>query len=290
MSIHKVLKWLTVVVVVLGMVVVPFYQCQFHGPSNFGSDIPLKDQLIKDFPSFPGEKDGEVEKDPPKKIENPKKRRRGRGRGIINWIFDCCLFNTSKDPRMWLYETPNDADKGIRKKDKDRYSRCLRDVPRGGLPPGVWKIYQDTKRYGRDRSYDRWRLRLKLLFPDKYRHAVFFSSDKHWKKFDEVKAKDLIAKKVVFWFTAKWCLSCKTQEPFLLSDEVKKFAEDHDIILVKVDLSRVTEEKKAELAKYNRAGIPIYVFFRESGDYKLLDWEDVSSTNDILDNMKWQNG
>ena len=64
-------------------------------------------------------------------------------------------------------------------------------------------------------------------------------------------------------FTAAWCITCQTNEKAALSrPSVQEFLSAQNITYIKADWTNRNEEIAAGLAKYNRSGIPLYIFWK----------------------------
>lgn len=67
---------------------------------------------------------------------------------------------------------------------------------------------------------------------------------------------------VFAYFTADWCITCKVNEQFVLADErVREAIEDLDVAVFRGDWTRRDEGIRAELARFGRAGVPVYVVY-----------------------------
>ena len=64
-------------------------------------------------------------------------------------------------------------------------------------------------------------------------------------------------------FTAAWCITCQTNEKAALSrPNVQEYLSAQNITYIKADWTNRNEEIAAGLAKYNRSGIPLYIFWK----------------------------
>ena len=64
-------------------------------------------------------------------------------------------------------------------------------------------------------------------------------------------------------FTAAWCITCQTNEKTAFArDKVKEYLKDQNITYVKADWTNRNEEIATGLARYERSGIPLYVFWK----------------------------
>ena len=64
-------------------------------------------------------------------------------------------------------------------------------------------------------------------------------------------------------FTAAWCITCQTNEKTAFArDKVKEYLKDQNITYVKADWTNRNEEIATGLARYERSGIPLYIFWK----------------------------
>jgi thiol:disulfide interchange protein DsbD len=67
---------------------------------------------------------------------------------------------------------------------------------------------------------------------------------------------------VFVYFTADWCLTCKVNERVVLADRrVQEELERLDVATFKADWTRRDEAIRAELARFGRAGVPMYLLY-----------------------------
>lgn len=93
-------------------------------------------------------------------------------------------------------------------------------------------------------------------------------------------------------FTAAWCVTCKVNERGALKDAdvVTAFAETDTAFLV-ADWTRKDDVIAAELAKYDRAGVPLYLYFRPlrqgetHADVKPVILPQILTANMIVDTL-----
>lgn len=61
-------------------------------------------------------------------------------------------------------------------------------------------------------------------------------------------------------YTAEWCVNCKANEKLVLNtDAVRKVMRDLGVVPLKADYTSEDPEIKADLAKYGRSGVPMYL-------------------------------
>jgi thiol:disulfide interchange protein DsbD len=90
------------------------------------------------------------------------------------------------------------------------------------------------------------------------------SAEKNWEPFSEARLAELLneGKPVFLNFTASWCISCLVNERVALSDaKVKTTFSDNDITYLKGDWTNRDLEITNFLKKFNRSGVPLYVFY-----------------------------
>jgi thiol:disulfide interchange protein DsbD len=64
-------------------------------------------------------------------------------------------------------------------------------------------------------------------------------------------------------FTAAWCITCQTNEKTAFArDKVKEYLKDQNITYIKADWTNRNEEIAIGLARYERTGIPLYIFWK----------------------------
>lgn len=88
--------------------------------------------------------------------------------------------------------------------------------------------------------------------------------DTNWEAYSDDRLQALLAegKPVFLNFTASWCISCLVNERVALStDTVKKQFEQQGIIYLKGDWTNKDPQITAFLKKFNRSGVPLYVFY-----------------------------
>ena len=79
-------------------------------------------------------------------------------------------------------------------------------------------------------------------------------------------------KNILLNFTADWCLTCKVNERLVLnSKEFISLVENGEIEYLIADWTRYDSAITAELEKYERAGVPLYLYWsKDSDDVKIL--------------------
>lgn len=94
------------------------------------------------------------------------------------------------------------------------------------------------------------------------------SSSNMWANFSEEKLVELKDQQVVFLdFTAEWCFTCKVNEKLVLETEgFKKFANDHNLFLMKGDWTKRDDKITQFLKRYQIFGVPAYFVQKKNGE------------------------
>ena len=71
-------------------------------------------------------------------------------------------------------------------------------------------------------------------------------------------------------FTAAWCITCKVNEAVAFSDEVFKKFEEKNITYLKADWTNRNSEIAGQIEKYNRSGIPLYIYWNKKLDEPMV--------------------
>ncbi len=85
-----------------------------------------------------------------------------------------------------------------------------------------------------------------------------------WQKFSEASLQEYRNenKSVFVAFGAKWCTSCKVNEANVFkNDDIRAFFQEKNVELLYGDNTRKNELVEKWLAKYQRAGVPFYIYF-----------------------------
>jgi thiol:disulfide interchange protein DsbD len=85
-----------------------------------------------------------------------------------------------------------------------------------------------------------------------------------WRAFEpsEIRAELAEGRPVFVYFTADWCLTCKVNERMVLEDaRVRAELERLDVAIFKADWTRRDERIRSELARFGRAGVPMYLVY-----------------------------
>ena len=71
-------------------------------------------------------------------------------------------------------------------------------------------------------------------------------------------------------FTAAWCITCKVNEGVAFTDKVFKEFDKNNVTYLKADWTNRNPQIAAQIEKYNRSGIPLYIFWNERLDEPLV--------------------
>jgi thiol:disulfide interchange protein DsbD len=85
-----------------------------------------------------------------------------------------------------------------------------------------------------------------------------------WQSFDARAIADQLAagRPVFVSFTADWCITCKVNERFVIAhDRVREEFAQLDVALFRGDWTRRDERIRSELARFGKAGVPMYLIY-----------------------------
>ena len=80
-----------------------------------------------------------------------------------------------------------------------------------------------------------------------------------------VEAERRAGRPVFVYFTADWCLTCKVNERVVLDDAAVRAALA-GFAVFEADWTRRDERIRAELARFGRSGVPLYLLYPPGGD------------------------
>ena len=95
-------------------------------------------------------------------------------------------------------------------------------------------------------------------------NSVNKTAEKNWEPYSEARLNELLreGKPVFLNFTASWCISCLVNERVALSDaKVKETFKQEGITYLKGDWTNRDLAITQFLQKFNRSGVPLYVFY-----------------------------
>lgn len=90
-----------------------------------------------------------------------------------------------------------------------------------------------------------------------------------WTPFSQHRLNEFIdsGRPVFVDFTAEWCITCKVNEKFVLSNSgVNQAFKERDFVMVKADWTDGNPEIGLALKRLDRQGVPVYVVYRKRGD------------------------
>lgn len=72
-------------------------------------------------------------------------------------------------------------------------------------------------------------------------------------------------------FTARWCVTCQVNKRTALNtDKVKSAFAEQGVVFLTADWTNRNELIANELARHNRAGVPLYLYYPPEGDVEIL--------------------
>lgn len=85
-------------------------------------------------------------------------------------------------------------------------------------------------------------------------------------------------------FTAAWCITCQANKRLVLhSNRVEAAFQAHGVKLLLADWTRRDEAISAELSRFSRSGVPLYVYYDAQGQSHLLP--EILSVDGVLDTL-----
>jgi thiol:disulfide interchange protein DsbD len=91
------------------------------------------------------------------------------------------------------------------------------------------------------------------------------NADSHvvWEEFSPERVAELRAQGIPVFidFTAKWCLICQTNHVVLSGDDVSDKFNERGVVRMKADWTKRDEIIAAELRKFGRNSVPLYVLY-----------------------------
>lgn len=110
-------------------------------------------------------------------------------------------------------------------------------------------------------------------------------TDKNWEAFSDERLAQLLAegKPVFLNFTASWCISCLVNERMALSDEsVKDAFEQKGVVYLKGDWTNRDQSITRFLQKFNRSGVPLYVFYPAGKPEQPMELPQILTPNMVI--------
>lgn len=87
-------------------------------------------------------------------------------------------------------------------------------------------------------------------------------------------------------FTAKWCLICQANHVILSTDEVSQKFSDKGVVKMKADWTKTDETIAAELRKFGRNSVPLYVLYGAEEEKEPQILPQVLTSDTILDALE----
>jgi thiol:disulfide interchange protein DsbD len=92
---------------------------------------------------------------------------------------------------------------------------------------------------------------------------------------------------VLVIFSADWCITCKVNEKVVLADErVQDELERLDFEVLHADWTARDEQIRQELARFGRAGVPMYLVYRAGGGREPLVLPELLSVDGVLSSLR----
>jgi thiol:disulfide interchange protein DsbD len=110
-----------------------------------------------------------------------------------------------------------------------------------------------------------------------------------WQSFDaRAIANELAAGRPVFVsFTADWCITCKMNERLVIAhDGVREEFAQRDVALFRGDWTRRDERIRSELARFGKAGVPMYVIYGPEDPEQPVLLPELLSVERIVDALR----
>ncbi len=111
-----------------------------------------------------------------------------------------------------------------------------------------------------------------------------------WKPWKPGKVEHAKQKNQPLWldYTAAWCSTCQTNKLIIFSNqEVIDFVKEHDIELIKVDMTLNDPVKKEDLARANRQTIPVNLIYPANPDRPAVLLEEAITPSQALKALKY---
>ena len=127
--------------------------------------------------------------------------------------------------------------------------------------------------------------------------AIFFNEDSrsvsniefNYEKFELAKLNSLLERneKVFVIATADWCVSCKFNERLVLkTTKMEKFYKEQGIRVLIADWTSKDRDITEYLSTFNRAGVPLYVFYQNGSKIVLPQILSFGIVKEVLGHSK----
>jgi thiol:disulfide interchange protein DsbD len=92
---------------------------------------------------------------------------------------------------------------------------------------------------------------------------------------------------VFVYFTADWCITCAANERLVLSDDRVQAAFGRgDVAVFKADWTRRDESIRLELARFGRAGVPMYLVYRAGAEDEPIVLPELLNVDLVLEALR----
>lgn len=106
-----------------------------------------------------------------------------------------------------------------------------------------------------------------FTFPCLYKYKSQKTNELLGIPYSKEKLEELISSNqpVLLHFTADWCLLCLLNSFSFHNDDIQNFFHKHNITYMVADWTNEDKEISEALKNYNKAGVPLYVFYPNNG-------------------------
>ncbi len=110
---------------------------------------------------------------------------------------------------------------------------------------------------------------------------------KNWETFSPERVAELNAQGIPVFidFTAKWCLICQANHVILSKDEVEKKFDEAGVVRMKADWTKRDAVIAAELKKYGRNSVPLYLLYSSDGNVEPEVLPQVLTPETVLESL-----
>ena len=102
-------------------------------------------------------------------------------------------------------------------------------------------------------------------YPNSQKHSQTQQAENSWSA-DKVKEFQKQGYIVFVDFTARWCLTCQYNKQILHSKEIEELFKKHKVKILVADCTNKSPKITAELKKFGRAGVPLYLLYSPKKD------------------------
>lgn len=118
-----------------------------------------------------------------------------------------------------------------------------------------------------------------FTFPCLYKYKSQKTNEHLGTPYSKAKLEELISinQPVLLHFTADWCLLCLLNSFSFHNDDIQNFFHKHNITYMVADWTNEDKEISEALKNYNKAGVPLYVFYPNNGESYVIMPEIITS-------------